>query len=127
MWPTRSLMRAALSASLPSTMMRMLAAVAMLGDCSVAIASGSVLQELKPVTDEMLQKPDPGDWLMRRPNEPKTHALFHPLRCMSAMLRVCTAPAVNQSVQNGHFLGTRFLNAALIEGSARKCRAERAD
>ena len=64
MWPTRS--RATLSASLFSTMAPMLSVVAVLGACSVAIAGGNVLQELKPVTDEMLQKPDPSDWLMRR-------------------------------------------------------------
>src|SRR5215470_17409382 len=66
MWPTISLVRATLSASLFSTMAPMLSVVAVLGECSVAIAGGNVLQELKPVTDEMLQKPDPGDWLMRR-------------------------------------------------------------
>ena len=46
MWPTRSLVRAALSASLLSTMMPMLAAVAMLEECPVAIAGGNVLQDL---------------------------------------------------------------------------------
>ena len=57
MRPTRSLVRAALSASV---------FVAVLGECSVAIADGNVLTKLRPVTDEMLQRPDPGDWLMRR-------------------------------------------------------------
>src|SRR5215470_7902077 len=66
MWPTRSLVRAALSAAVFSTMAPMLGVVAALGECSVAIAGGNVLKELKPVTDEMLQKPDPGDCLMRR-------------------------------------------------------------
>ena len=68
MWPTRSLLRAALSASVLSTVAALPGALAVLGECSVAIAGGNVLQELKPVTDEMLQKPDPKDWLMRRGN-----------------------------------------------------------
>jgi hypothetical protein len=68
MWPTRSFVRAALSASVLSTTAPMLGALAVLGECSVAIAGGNVLQELAPVTDEMLQKPDPGDWLMKRGN-----------------------------------------------------------
>jgi alcohol dehydrogenase (cytochrome c) len=44
----------------------MLGVSAMLAECSVAIAGDTVLKALKPVTDEMLQRPDPGDWLMRR-------------------------------------------------------------
>ena len=54
MWPTRSLVRAALNAAVFSTMAPMLGVVAALGECSVAIAGGNVLKELKPVTDEML-------------------------------------------------------------------------
>src|SRR5262249_183947 len=66
MRPTRSLVRAALSASLLSTLPPMLGVSAMLAECSVAIAGDNVLKALKPVTDEMLHKPGPGDWLMRR-------------------------------------------------------------
>src|SRR5262249_9031828 len=66
MRPTRSFLRAALSASLLSTLPFMLGVSAMLAECSVAIADGNVLTKLRPVTDEMLQRPDPGDWLMRR-------------------------------------------------------------
>ena len=57
-----------LRASVLSTMLSMLGALAVVGECSVAIAGGNILEELKPVTDEMLQTPDPGDWLMRRGN-----------------------------------------------------------
>src|SRR5262245_14927939 len=66
MRPTRSLVRAALSASLLSTLPPVLGVSAMLAECSVAIAGGNVLKEFRPVTDDMLQRPDPGDWLMRR-------------------------------------------------------------
>src|SRR5215813_10706189 len=66
MRPTRSLVRAALSVSLLSTLPPVLGVAAMLAECSVAIAGGNVLKEFRPVTDEMLQRPDPGDWLMRR-------------------------------------------------------------
>jgi hypothetical protein len=58
MWPTRSLVRAALSASLFSTMTPMLATVGMLGECSVAIAGSNVVHELKPVTDELFSSRD---------------------------------------------------------------------
>src|SRR5262249_27703972 len=70
MRPTRSFLRAALSASLLSTLPFMLGVSAMLAECSVAIADGNVLTKLRPVTDEMLQRPDPGDWLMRRGGYP---------------------------------------------------------
>ena len=66
MRPTRSLVRAALSASLLTTLPPVLGVSAMLAECSVAIAGGNVLKEFRPVTDDMLQRPDPGDWLMRR-------------------------------------------------------------
>src|SRR5262245_65839106 len=66
MRPTRSLVRAALSASLLSTLPPVLGVSAMLAECSVAIAGGNVLKEFRPVTDDMLQRLDPGDWLMRR-------------------------------------------------------------
>src|SRR3989442_15614382 len=66
MRPTRSLVRAALSASLLFTLPPVLGVSAMLAECSVAIAGGNVLKEFRPVTDDMLQRPDPGDWLMRR-------------------------------------------------------------
>jgi alcohol dehydrogenase (cytochrome c) len=58
--------RAALSASLLFTLPPVLGVSAMLAECSVAIAGGNVLKEFRPVTDDMLQRPDPGDWLMRR-------------------------------------------------------------
>jgi hypothetical protein len=63
MWPVRSFVRAVLSASLLSTLPLTLG---VLGERSIAIAGGNVLQELTSVTDEMLKQPDPGDWLMRR-------------------------------------------------------------
>src|SRR5262244_3077684 len=66
MRPTRSLVRAALSASLLSTLPPVLGVSAMLAECSVAIAGDNVLKQFRPVTDQMLQSPDPGDWLMRR-------------------------------------------------------------
>ncbi len=66
MRPTRSWVRAALSASLLFTLPPVLGVSAMLAECSVAIAGGNVLKEFRPVTDDMLQRPDPGDWLMRR-------------------------------------------------------------
>src|SRR5262245_36413043 len=66
MRPTRSLVRAALSASLLSTLPLVLGVSAMLAECSLAIAGDNVLKQFRPVTDEMLQSPDPGDWLMRR-------------------------------------------------------------
>ena len=66
MRPTTSLVRAALSASLLSTLPPVLGVSAMLAECSAAIAGDNVLNGLRPVTNEMLQRPDPGDWLMRR-------------------------------------------------------------
>src|SRR5262249_52573953 len=70
MRPTRSLVRAALSASLLSTLPLVLGVSALLPECSLAIAGDNVLKGLRPVTDDMLQKPDPGDWLMRRGGYP---------------------------------------------------------
>src|SRR5262249_59667111 len=64
--PTTSLVGAALSASLLSTLPPVLGVSAMLAECSVAIAGDNALKGLTSVTDEMLQRPDPGDWLMRR-------------------------------------------------------------
>src|SRR5262249_61266933 len=64
--PTRSLGRAALSASLLSTLPLVLGVSALLPECSLAIAGDNVLKGFRPVTDDILQKPDPGDWLMRR-------------------------------------------------------------
>src|SRR5262245_3425575 len=66
MRPTRPLVRAALSASLLSTLPLMLGVSAMLAERSLAIAGDNVLKQFRPVTDQMLQSPDPGDWLMRR-------------------------------------------------------------
>src|SRR5215472_6441278 len=66
MRPTRSLVRAALSASLLTTLPPVLGVPAMLAECSVAIAGSNALKEFRPITDDMLQRPDPGDWLMRR-------------------------------------------------------------
>ena len=66
MRPTRPLVRAALSASLLSTLSLVLGVSALLAECSLAIAGDNVLKQFRPVTDEMLQSPDPGDWLMRR-------------------------------------------------------------
>jgi len=66
MRPTRSLVRAALSASLLSTLALALGVSAMLAACSLANAGDNVLKGFRPVTDDMLQRPDPGDWLMRR-------------------------------------------------------------
>jgi alcohol dehydrogenase (cytochrome c) len=63
---TGSLVRAALSASLLSTLPLVLGVSALLAECSLAIAGENVLKGFRPVTDDMLQKPDPGDWLMRR-------------------------------------------------------------
>src|SRR5262249_31267433 len=66
MRPTRSLVRAALSASLLSTLPPVLGVSSLLAECSLAIAGENVLKGFRPVTDDMLQKPDRGDWLMRR-------------------------------------------------------------
>src|SRR5262249_61390852 len=66
MRPTRSLVRAALSASLLSTLPLVLGVSALLPECSLAIAGDNVLKGFRPVTDDILQKPDPGDWLVRR-------------------------------------------------------------
>ena len=66
MRPTTSLVRAALGASLLSTLPPVLGVSAMLAECPVAIAGDNVLKGLRPVTDDMLQRPDAGDWLMRR-------------------------------------------------------------
>src|SRR5262249_18344837 len=66
MRPTGSLVRAALSASLLSTLPPVLGVSALFAECSLAIASENVLKGFRPVTDDVLQKPDPGDWLMRR-------------------------------------------------------------
>src|SRR5262249_33826311 len=70
MRPTRPLVRAALSASLLSTLPLVLGVSALLAECSLAIAGENVLKGFRPVTDDMLQKPDPGDWLMRRGGGP---------------------------------------------------------
>src|SRR5262245_24627257 len=66
MRPTRSLVRAALSASLLSTLSLVLGVSALLAECSLAIAGDNVLKQFRPITDQMLQRPDRGDWLMRR-------------------------------------------------------------
>src|SRR5262249_56188927 len=84
MRPTRSLVRAALSASSLTTLPPVLGVSAMLAECSVAIAGGNVLKEFRPVTDDMLQRPDPGDWLMRRGGYPA---------------RGCSAPRPNRPGQ----------------------------
>ena len=57
MWPMRSFVRAVLSASLLSTPPLTLG---VLGERSIAIAGGNVLQELRSVTDEMLKQPGSG-------------------------------------------------------------------
>jgi len=61
-------MHARLSASVLPTVSLALGALALLGEGGLAVAGGSLLQELKPVTDDMLQQPAAGDWLMRRGN-----------------------------------------------------------
>ena len=66
MRPITSLVRAALSASLLSTLSLVLGVSALLAECSLAIAGDNVLKQFRPITDQMLQRPDRGDWLMRR-------------------------------------------------------------
>src|SRR5262249_46296188 len=58
----------ALSGFLFSTLPPVLEASAVLGTGATAIAGDNVLQQLKPVTQGMLQDPNPKDWLMRRGN-----------------------------------------------------------
>src|SRR5262249_15430527 len=86
MRPTRSLVRAALSASLLSTLPPVLGVSSLLAECSLAIAGENVLKGFRPVTDDMLQKPDRGDWLMRRGGFPA---------------RGCSAPHPNPAGQVG--------------------------
>ena len=66
MRPTGSLVRAALRASLLSTLPPVLGVSALFAECPLAIAGDNILKQFRPITDQMLQSPDRGDWLMRR-------------------------------------------------------------
>ena len=66
MWPMKLLGRAAFGAALFSVMPITFGVLGALADHSTAMAGDNVLQALKPVTNEMLTKPAPEDWLMRR-------------------------------------------------------------
>jgi hypothetical protein len=66
MWPIQRFARAALSVSLLSGLPSLLGMLPLLAERSSVIAGDDVLQMLKPVTDDMLKRPDPQDWLMRR-------------------------------------------------------------
>ena len=64
---TRSLARIALNASLLLSPLA-LGGLALPVTGTVALAGGSLVEKLTPVTDEMLQHPAAQDWLMRRGN-----------------------------------------------------------
>ncbi len=68
MRPIRPIARAASSAALRAVLLFTLGAMALLAERAAAVAGEDVLQALKPVTDEMLAKPAPEDWLTRRGN-----------------------------------------------------------
>ena len=66
MRPIRPYARAALRAALRSVLLFAFGASALLAERPHAVAGESLLQALKPVTDAMLAKPAPEDWLTRR-------------------------------------------------------------
>jgi glucose dehydrogenase len=66
MQPIRASKRTALRGALRSVLLFTFAALALLGESADAVAGENLLQALKPVTDAMLTKPAPEDWLTRR-------------------------------------------------------------
>src|SRR5262249_31554690 len=66
MRPTGSLVRAALSASLLSTLPPVLGVSALFAQCPLALAGDNVRKQVRPITNPMPQSPDRGDWMMRR-------------------------------------------------------------
>src|SRR5260370_29537584 len=66
MRPMTSFARAALSAASRSVLFFTFATLALLAAHANAAAGDDILQALKPVTDAMLAKPAPEDWLTRR-------------------------------------------------------------
>jgi alcohol dehydrogenase (cytochrome c) len=68
MRPIRPIAHAASRAALRSVLIFTFGALALLGERTDAVAAEDVRQALKPVTDEMLAKPAPEDWLTRRGN-----------------------------------------------------------
>ena len=58
--------RAALNAASRSVLFFTFATLALLAEHASAGAGDDILHALKPVTDAMLAKPAPEDWLMRR-------------------------------------------------------------
>jgi hypothetical protein len=65
MSPVRLLARAALSTPLRSVLLFAFAALALFAEHRSAAAGDDILHALEPVTDAMLAKPAPEDWLMR--------------------------------------------------------------
>ena len=66
MWPMKPFARAASNTSSRSVLLFTFAALVLLGERAGAVAGEDPLHALKSVTDEMLTKPAPEDWLTRR-------------------------------------------------------------